>query len=304
MNPGFDTVVIPAWRGALNFQLNFRKIVIVLFLLGLPLLSINMQRNPGETPWYIKPFAWTFSSLHMTYASFSESVRETANLYLNLWQVKRQNLLLAEENRELKARQTLLSELQLENDRLRGLLEFKQKSQMDLVAAQVIGYDLIGDRDTIQLNRGGNDGIKPGQAVISIDGAVGYILHSRPMTSQVLVLTDRYAVLDATVQRSRARGIVEGTNKGFGQLKHLERADDVRVGDLVVTSGLGNIFPKGFPIGVVTQVKKSQYGVSQEVDLKPVIQPKQLEEVFVIQNAAFEEFINSSDAVQASADGK
>ena len=278
----------------MNFEFNFRKLAIIVFLLGLPLISINMQRNPGEMPWYIQPFTWSMSTAHSLYGTFTRDVKQTTDLYLNLWDIKRSNRKLIDENRELRARQSMLSELSQENNRLRTLLEFKQQSQLELIASQVIGHDLVGDRDTIHLNRGSQDGIKPGQAVISVDGAVGYVLHAHAETSQVLVLTDRYAVLDATIQRSRARGIVEGTNKGFCQLRHLERADDVMVGDLVVTSGLDTMFPKGFPIGYVTQVKKSQYGVSQDVDIRPMIQPRQIEEVFVIRNSAVEKYIGSS----------
>ena len=263
--------------------LSFGKVIILVFLIGLPLLSINMQRNPGEAPWYTRPFTWTFSVLHYSYSSFSLSVRETTNLYLNLWSLKKTSSQLKDENSLLKAQLLSFKSLEAENKRLRELLEFREKSGLSMIAAQVIGHDIAGERNTITINRGSQHGITPGQAVISTQGVVGYILTPNLTTSHVLVATDRYAVIDANVMRSRARGLVEGTNKSFCQLRHLERADDVRVGDLVVTNGLGGVFPKGLPMGIVSQVKKSKYGVSQQVDIQPIVKARQLDEVFVVQ---------------------
>lgn len=94
--------------------------------------------------------------------------------------------------------------------------------------------------------------------------------------------SDRYGIIDAIVQRSRARGIVEGRGPDSCKLRYLNRSDDVQVGDLVVTSGLDNIFPKGFPVGVVTGVSKSRYGMTQDIDLKPAINPSILEEMFIV----------------------
>jgi rod shape-determining protein MreC len=78
---------------------------------------------------------------------------------------------------------------------------------------------------------------------------------------------------------------VEGLSRGDCRLRYLKRSDDVKVGDEVVTSGLFNIFPKGFPIGTVTSVDKSRYGLTQEVEIKPAIEPLNLEELFIVLNA-------------------
>lgn len=263
-------------------NLDPRKVIIVIFIIALPLLSINMQREPGESPWYLKPFSLTVSAMHYSYASFSSMVKGTTRMYLDLWGIKRRILELEKNNNELKARLNTLNEIELENKRLRKLIDFKEKSPMELVPAQVIGRDITSDRDTIYIDRGLSNGLKAGQAVISVEGTVGYIFRPSLFTSQVLLITDRYTVIDSAVQRSRARGIVEGTNKGTCKLRYLERADDVQIGDLVVTSGLDNLFPKGFPVGLVTKVKKHRYGISQEVEVQPVVNSNRLEEVFVI----------------------
>ncbi|HEX4926218.1 MAG TPA: rod shape-determining protein MreC, partial [Bdellovibrionales bacterium] len=209
-------------------------------------------------------------------------IRGTAALYLNLIDVKRNNRLLAKENAELRAKLGELTELKMENERLNRLLGFQQKAPMKLLAARVTGLDLLGDHATIRINRGEKEGLKKGMAVITLEGVVGYIFALEPHSSKILVLTDRYAVIDSIVQRSRARGIVEGKAIDRCRLKYLHRADDVKEGDLVVTSGLDNIFPKGFPIGVVVHVEKKNFGIDQKVDLQPVVDPSRLEEVFIV----------------------
>ncbi len=127
-------------------------------------------------------------------------------------------------------------------------------------------------------------------AAVTTGGVIGYTFRVENESSQILLLTDRYAVIDAIVQRSRASGLVEGVSRTACKLKYLKRSDDVKVGDLVVTSGLFNIFPKGFPIGTVTSIDKSRYGMTQEVEIKPQIEPLNLEELFIVINANHEDF--------------
>ena len=125
--------------------------------------------------------------------------------------------------------------------------------------------------------------------MITVGGAVGYIFKPETFTSQILLITDRYSVVDGIIARSRARGIVEGKNTANCTLRYVEKSEDVQTGDLVVTSGLDNIFPKGFPVAVVESVETRSYSVSLKVDLRPVVDPDKIETVFVILNAANED---------------
>jgi rod shape-determining protein MreC len=152
-----------------------------------------------------------------------------------------------------------------------------------MLAAQVIAVDLWGNSEysSLKLNKGSNEGLKKGMGVVTHDGVVGYLLNVSPHYSTVLVLTDRNAVIDSLVQRTRARGIVEGLGRDICHIKYLQRTDDVQIGDLVVT-GFDGIFPKGFPIGAVTKVQKKAYGVTQYVEMRPIVDVARLEEVFVV----------------------
>jgi rod shape-determining protein MreC len=166
---------------------------------------------------------------------------------------------------------------------------------MNLMAARIIGRDLSTDYDTITIDRGENHGVKKEMGTLTISGVVGYVTEVEANTSKVLLITDRYAVVDGIVQRSRTRGIVQGLTHDTCSLSFLKRGDDVLKDDVIVTSGLDNLFPKGFPIGMVISVEKNEYGLGQEVIIQPVVNASNLEEVFVVLNANkydFEEHVD------------
>lgn len=258
-------------------------------VLALPLISINMQQKPQESPWLTRPFTILGSAISEMFFSFSDGVKGTTAMYVDLINIKKESENLKTKNGELQAQLGKMDELLIENDRLRNLLNFKNQSKMSLVAAQVVGRDLVLDHNTITLNKGTNDGIKAGQAVITTEGALGYVFKPGPFTSHVMLITDRYAVIDGIVQRTRSHGIVEGKSQSSCSLKYVEKTEDVKEGDLVVTGGLDNIFPKGFPVAIVESVERGTYSVSLKVELRPVVDPYKVEEVFIITDAANED---------------
>ena len=272
------------------FNFDLKKLVLIGIVLALPLISINMQQRPQESHWLVRPFSMLGSAVSETFFGFSHGVKDTTAMYLDLINIKKQSEQLHSANSELHTRLDKMNELQIENDRLRGLLEFKQTTKMKLTAAQVIGRDLVIDHNTITINKGSQDGIKAGQAVITTGGVLGYIFKPEPFTAHVMLITDRYAVVDGIVQRTRAHGIVEGKSQSSCALKYVERTEDVKEGDLVVTGGLDNIFPKGFPVAIVESVERKTFSVSLKVDLRPVVDPYKVEEVFIITDSAKEDF--------------
>ena len=272
------------------FAFDIRKLLIVIAVVALPLLSINLKRNPGEAPWYQRPFTWIVAASQGASSSFTSGVRGTTSMYLNLVGIRRDNLRLGRENEELRAQLGGLTELKLENERLNKLLEFKQTTRMQLLAAKVIARDLSPDHESIRINRGYRQGLRKLMGVITVQGVVGYVLSTEMDSAQVVVITDRSSAIDALVQRTRARGLMSGKDSSTIRLRYLERADDVAVGDAIVTSGLKGLFPKGFPIGTVTSVRKTDFGISQEAFVEPVVRPSNLEEVFVVLDSGGEDY--------------
>ena len=259
-------------------------------MIVLPLLTLNSQQMPKESTWYNQPFTMIATSLNELFFNFSHGVKQTTALYLNLINIKKENASLIESNKVLKAQMLIFADLQNENQRLKNLMNFKQNSKMNLIGAQVVGRDLLTDRNTITINKGTQDGLKPGQAVITIEGVVGYVFRPQLTASHVMLITDRYSVVDGVIARTRSHGIVEGKARNECALKYVEKTVDVHPGDIVVTGGLDNIFPKGFPIARVEKVENKTYSISLKVDLVPFVDANKVEEVFIITDAANEEY--------------
>jgi rod shape-determining protein MreC len=276
------------------FNFDFKKAILIVLVISLPLISINNQQSPYEGSWLSKPFSLLGAFAQNVFYTFSEGVRSNTSLYVNLINIKKENSLLKSKNNELSTRLTKFEEISKENDRLNQLMDFKQNSKMQLIAARVMGRDLMSDHHTIHINKGTQHGLKSGQAVITTEGVVGYLFRPELMSSYVLLITDRYAVIDGIIQRTRARGIIEGKNQTKCQMKYIERSEDVKEGDIVVTSGLDNIFPKGFPVAKVDYVELKAYSVSLKVDLHPIVDTNKVEEVFIITNAAHEDLMTQT----------
>lgn len=249
-----------------------------------------MEQRKVENSWFTEPFTFAAQSIQSLFAQLSLGVKSTTAEYVNLLNIKAQNAELHKENSELKTRLNQLTENQIELEKLKTLLDFEKNTKMDLVPAQVIGRDLVPDHNTITINKGTKHGLKAGQAVLTVSGAVGYIFKPQIFTSHVMLITDRYSVVDALIQKTRAHGIVEGRSKESCVLQYVERTEDVKPGDLIVTGGLDNIFPKGFPLGVVASVERKTKSASLNIELKPVVDAGKVEEVFIVKHAALEDF--------------
>lgn len=280
----------------LNF--NFKKGILITLLLALPLFSINMEQKSTQTIWFAQPISFLADSLKSFFATLSDGVRGTTAEYLNLLRIKSENQTLIMQMSALQARMQVFEENQNEIDRLRTVLDFKASSKMELVPAQIIGRDLVIDHETITINKGIKHGLKTMQAVISVSGVVGYVFRPEISTSHVMLISDRYSVVDALIHKSRAHGILEGQGKNRGILQYVDRTEDVHVGDLIVTGGIDNIFPKGFPLGIVTNVEKKSKSTSLLINTKPVIDANKIEEVFVISNASQEDFLQKSETAK------
>lgn len=280
----------------LNF--NFRKAFIFLLVISLPLISINMEQKKVQNMWFTQPFSFLAQSIQSVFAELSLGVKSTTSEYVNLMHIKSQSADLQKENNELKTRLNQLTENQNELERLRTLLDFQKNTKMELVPAQVIGRDLVPDHNTITINKGSKHGLKAGQAVLTVSGAVGYVFKPQYFTSHVMLITDRYSVVDALIQKTRSHGIVEGKSKESCALQYVERTEDVKPGDLIVTGGLDNIFPKGFPLGVVANVERKTKSTSLSIELKPVVDAGKIEEVFIVKHAALEDFLPEQISAQ------
>ncbi len=176
-----------------------------------------------------------------------------------------------------------LQEVEGENQRLRDALTFQRRLESKLLAAHVIATDASNDYDAIRIDKGTADGVQVGMGVISPSGLVGRVLRVSQTYADILTLLDPTSNIDTIVQRSRARGIVTGQAKQIQcKMKYLDRLEDVAVGDALVSSGFGSVFPKGLLIGHVSAVSLSSNGILQLVTVKTAVDIYRLEEVFIV----------------------
>ncbi len=186
----------------------------------------------------------------------------------------------------LLARAKLEKNQYLESDlarqRLGRLLDLKESLPTDLLTAEVVGLDPSDWFKTIIINRGTQDGISKGMPVIAPEGIVGQIVAPSRNYSKVLLIIDPSSAVDALVQRTRSRGIVEGKTDQYCRFKYVLRKADVKVGDTVISSGLDRLFPKGLRVGSVEEVTRNPSGIFQDVRVRPFVDFARLEEVLVM----------------------
>jgi len=202
--------------------------------------------------------------------------------YLNLMGVRQENLRLRDEVKGLNARIIAAGETFLANQRLEKLLGMKNSIKVPVLTVTVVGEDLSSWFKTVVIDQGSSSGIAEGMAVVAADGVVGQVVKVASGTARVLLLTDHTSGIAATIQRSRARGVVKGKGEGLCSLEFTTREEDVKVGDMVITSGVGGVFLKGIPLGEVTMVKRGEYGIFQTVTIRPMVNIAHLEEALVV----------------------
>lgn len=202
--------------------------------------------------------------------------------YVGLLHVREENKRLQEELDKFQAANIKHREAVATNVRLSKLLQIKETLPPPTLTAQVVGRDPSLWFRTIIIDRGSSEGVEKGMPVVTVEGVVGQILDSSPNYSKVLLANDPNSAIDVFVQKNRVQGILKGNGStGFNILYVLKNAD-VEKGDDIVTSGLGDIFPKGLPVGKVTEVTKSKRGMFQKIEVEPAVDFSQLEYLLII----------------------
>jgi rod shape-determining protein MreC len=194
------------------------------------------------------------------------------------------NRLLRLENARLKMENARLQEAYHENIRLHELLKLELIREYDCVPAKVIGQDRTGIH-TLLISAGEGKGVRANMPVVCAQGLVGKVQTAGPSYSRIQLLIDSNFRVAARIQRSRVEGIFRWSPDQGGLLTDVQHREDVRVGDVLITSGISTLFPGGLEIGTVTQVDSDISVLFQEIQVAPSVDLNRLEEVFVILNA-------------------
>lgn len=211
--------------------------------------------------------------------ALSHEVRAVAFFHKSYWE----NLKLEAENAELKKKILRQDEVALENDRLKQLLDLKNKAAYQTVSAVVIGKDFNLFHPYFIIDKGRKSGIKKYSPVLTYRGLVGKVLEVGHYSSKVMLINDPDLSVPALNVRSREQALASGTLDGRCKLRFLDIDSDIKEGDLIVTSGLNMTYPQGVSIGKVKWVGIEPSGLGKFAILEPAVKVSSLEEVLIVE---------------------
>ncbi len=254
--------------------------IVVLIAVNLIVLSVNSRRY---TTFGLERIAISFIAPFQEL--FTRTIRFTEDIwkhYFYLVTVSKENHALRERLNQAIGENNQFFETELANTRLRNLLNF-QKTVLDrVIPAEVIAKDPSTWFKTVIIDKGSVDGLSKGLPVVMPQGIAGQVIEVSNHYSKVMLIIDRNSAVDALVQRTRARGLIKGESTAQCRLEYVLRKDDVRVGDIVVSSGLDGVYPKGLRIGQVSDLIDRDAEIFHEVLITPFVDFEKLEEVLVV----------------------
>ena len=222
-----------------------------------------------------------FSEVQRGLSGGFSGIRHVWTGYIGLRHLKVENDAL---KRDLASAQVAVQEQRALADRTRGLerlLDLREHLQLKTVAAEIIGAAATPDFRTLTIDRGTRDGIRADMSVIAPAGVVGRLVVPSLRSAKVQLLIDRNAAAGAIIERTRAQGVVVGSGDDRLRLDYVSEVFDVVAGDVVMTSGIDGIYPKGFVIGRIESVERTG-GSYKRILIRPAVDFSALEEVLVV----------------------
>lgn len=234
-------------------------------------------------------------------SSLTDRAAQTIDTLRNFQNLQERTAELESINRSLLAENLRLQEIERENQRLRELLSFAEtRPGIELrggqIIARVIGRDSNNFLNFVMVDLGSRQGIEVGMPVMNNQGLVGRVSEVTNSSSKVLLITDPLSTVNAILQSSRLTGVVNGIAGGDPVMGFIPQGTLVGVGEVVLSSGMGGNFPKGIPIGQVTDVRQRDFEVFQEAIVRPIVDFGRLEFVFIVTNFDPLEFVPSIDS--------
>ena len=227
----------------------------------------------------------------ITFGAFSEvqralnggvtGVQDFWNGYIALRRVNDENAALRQQLQDLQIKLQEERALAQRTEDLRQLLELRQRSDLETTAAEIIAGAASPEFRTVTIDKGSNSRLQTDMAVLSPSGVVGRVILPSRRASKVQLLVDRNAAAGAIIERTRAQGVVFGDGTDELRMDYVPGTTEVKAGDLVVTSGIDGIYPKGFVIGTVESAERGP-GTYHEIRVRPAVDFARLEEVLVV----------------------
>jgi rod shape-determining protein MreC len=220
--------------------------------------------------------------------AITSPVRSVGDFFEGLGASRERLDTLEAQNEELRARLAELEEARQENERLRALVEFAEERKLAKLGARVIQRPMSSWEGVIIIDRGASDGVEPGMPIIAAQGLVGQVAEVSSGSATVRLLTDAQSGVASMIQSSRALGVTRGSVGGTLSFDFLDREFLPQPGDVVLTSGLGGVYPKGIVVGDVGSVDDRRGELYPRIVVSSRVAIERLEEVFVLVGASTE----------------
>jgi rod shape-determining protein MreC len=271
------------------FPKKYQPIIIacLLVIISIVMVSYSVKR-PTSIGFFRKLVLETAAPLANTISSSFRGLNEAWKRYIFLVGMEDENRRLKKENASLTQDIAYYREGYLEGIRLQKLLALKEKINYPTIVARVISRDQTSIIKTILIDKGTSHGMKVDLPVIADQGVVGRIVEASPHVSKILLLIDVNSNIDSMVQESRIQGILQGASSRGCSLKYIAKTETVSPGNIVISSGLSGVFPKGLLIGAVTNVDKTDSGLFQKIEVVPFVDFARIEEVMIIKSDTVE----------------
>ena len=265
------------------FLRNYKTVIFVVALLAIALilLSYNLKHETG-TGLVKKIVLEAAAPVHNILSLSVKGVSDAWLRYIFLVGLEQDNRDLKKKINELKAEFVLYQEGYLEAQRLKKLLSLRDSYNYHFISARVISREPSALSRAIMINKGSAHGLKTGMPVIAPPGLVGRLTDVSWHVSKVLLLIDESSNIDVILQRTRTQGIIRGVGSLGCTLEYISKTQDVKEGEIVLSSGIGGVFPKGLLAGVISRVDRQDAGLFLKINITPFVDFSKLEEVLVL----------------------
>jgi rod shape-determining protein MreC len=255
--------------------------IVTLLVLALIMFSYDLKYR-ADGSYFRKIVLEAVAPVQKVLSASVKSVSDAWLRYVLLVGIEKENKNLKNKINEFKAALILYQEGYLEAQRLRKLLDLRDDYNYHFISARVIGREQAALSKTILISKGAAHGLKTGMPVIAPPGLIGRLVDVSWHFSKVLLFIDENSNVGAIVQRTRTQGIISGAGPRGLILKYISKTQDVKEGDVIVSSGMGGVFPKGLLIGQVSHVDRQDASLFLKINVAPFVDFSKLEEILIL----------------------
>lgn len=273
----------------------------VLLMVSLVIFTLSVREGDGGGVFTTTRGAWMTitTPLRWVGGAVTAPFHGLGNVVSNLTADQERLSELKAENERLVARNAELEEAEQTAARLESLLGLQSLYSLQSTGARIISGSTDSWSSTVTIDKGTSSGFSVGMPVTDSNGAIGQIIKCGLTSSTVRLITDENSSVSAMIQASRAQGILKGSVDGSLRLTLVRTDQMVEVGDTVITSGLGGVYPKGLPLGKVSSVERSSGSMYYEIEVEQLSSVQSFEEVLVITSLTEEQKATAEDVAEA-----